>query len=276
MKEMYLYDYAKSLVLEAGNNIRKWMHEDLRIEEKSNPNDLVTNVDKSIEKFLVAQIKDIYPNHHIIGEEGHGHDIDSDEGIIWVIDPIDGTLNFIHQRQSFAISIGIFKNGKPYAGFVYDVMNDVLYHARSGQGAYQNETKLPFLKETTVSESIIGVNPNWLTKPKLGSILQPIVNDSRSARAYGSAALEIVYVATGQLEAYMTPRLQPWDFAGGLIILQEVGGRITNFLGNALSITQSNSVIVGNQAIHHEILVDYMQPHDEILQELHQRFNQNN
>lgn len=269
---MNLYDFAKSLVLEAGNNIRKWMNEDIDIEEKSNPNDLVTNVDKATEQFLVQQIQESYPNHAIMGEEGHGHDIHSDKGIVWVIDPIDGTLNFIHQRENFAVSVGIFKDGMPYAGFVYDVARDILYHAQTGKGAYLNEHVLPSLETSNVKESIIGMNPNWLTKPKLDTILQPIINDARSARAYGSAALELVYVATGQLEAYITPRLQPWDFAGGLIILEEVHGKVTNFLGETLSVTGANSIVAGNMGIHQALMEDYFKPHHALLVELHQRF----
>ncbi|NHM77078.1 inositol monophosphatase family protein [Staphylococcus sp. 11511212] len=269
---MHLYDFAKNLVLEAGNNIRKWMNEDLEIEAKSNPNDLVTNVDKSVETFIVNQIQAQYPHHKIIGEEGHGHDIDSTEGVVWVIDPIDGTLNFIHQKQNFAISIGIFKDGQAYAGFVYDVMRDILYHAKANKGAYKNETSLPSLQSTALKESIVGLNPNWLTKPQMGAILQPIIQDSRTARAYGSAALEIVYVATGLLSAYITPRLHPWDYAGGLIILQEVGGKGTSFLGEALSITTHSTVLIGNPAIHEEILTHYLQPQQDVLRELQQRF----
>ncbi|WP_281186926.1 inositol monophosphatase family protein [Staphylococcus schleiferi] len=268
---MHLYDFAKSLVLEAGNNIRKKMGDTLAIEAKSNPNDLVTNVDKETEQFIVSQIQESYPNHRIIGEEGHGHDIETNEGIVWVIDPIDGTLNFIHQSENFAISIGIFKEGKPYAGFVYDVMRDVLYHAKAGKGALMNEEPLPLLEDTVVSESIIGMNPNWLTKPKLGTMLEPIVSDSRSARAYGSAALEIVYVATGQLAAYMTPRLQPWDYAGGIIILEEVDGIATNFLGEPLAMTHPNSVLVGNKKVHTAIRQDYLRQHDETLIALHEK-----
>ncbi|UEX89452.1 inositol monophosphatase family protein [Staphylococcus ratti] len=269
---MHLYDFAKNLVLEAGNNIRKWMHEDLEIVAKSNPNDLVTNVDKAVETFIVNQIEAQYPNHKIIGEEGHGHHIDSTEGIVWVIDPIDGTLNFIHQRQNFAISVGIFKDGKPYAGFVYDVMRDILYHAKSSHGAYKNETPLPLLPSTQLKESIVGLNPNWLTKPKMGEILQPIIQEARTARAYGSAALEIVYVATGLLDAYVTPRLHPWDYAGGLIILQEVGGKGTNFLGEPLSITHHSTVLIGNAAIHEDIFMRHLQPKAQELQTLQQRF----
>ncbi|ELW0061753.1 inositol monophosphatase family protein [Staphylococcus pseudintermedius] len=269
---MHLYDYAKSLVLEAGNNVRKWMVEDLAIEEKSNPNDLVTNVDKAIEQFIVQQIQESYPHHRIIGEEGHGHDIESTEGVVWVIDPIDGTLNFIHQGENFAISVGIFKDGKPYAGFIYDVMADLLYHAKVGHGAYINQNAIPQLEGTQVRESIIGMNPNWLTKPILSSILQPIISDSRSARAYGSAALEIVYVATGQLAAYLTPRLQPWDYAGGMIILNEVGGVATNFAGEPLSITAPNSILMGNAQVHEEIRRDYLQGYDHVLTALQQKF----
>lgn len=269
---MHLYDFAKNLVLEAGNNIRKWMHEDIEIESKSNPNDLVTNVDKAVETFIISQIESQYPYHKMIGEEGHGHDIESTNGVVWVIDPIDGTLNFIHQKQNFAISVGIFKDGKPYAGFVYDVMRDILYHAKSGHGAYKNETPVPPLKDTLLSESIVGLNPNWLTKPKMGPILQPIIQDSRTARAYGSAALEIVYVATGLLSAYITPRLHSWDYAGGLIILQEVGGEGTNFLGEPLSITTHSTVLFGNRAVHKHILNEYFKPHENELKALQQRY----
>ncbi|ARJ51545.1 inositol monophosphatase family protein [Staphylococcus lutrae] len=269
---MHLYDFAKSLVLEAGNNIRKWMVDELAIEVKSNPNDLVTNVDKAVEAFIVQKIQERYPHHRIIGEEGHGHDIHTTEGVVWVIDPIDGTLNFIHQGENFAISIGVFKEGQAYAGFVYDVMNDILYHAKVGQGAYQNQDPIPQLSGTKVKESIIGMNPNWLTKPFLSTILQPVIADSRSARAYGSAALEIVYVATGHLAAYLTPRLQPWDYAGGMIILEEVGGIATNFLGEPLSITRPNSILVGNREVHEEIRQSYLQNYDFVLQALQQKF----
>ncbi|QLK85740.1 inositol monophosphatase family protein [Staphylococcus sp. 17KM0847] len=269
---MHLYDYAKSLVLEAGNNIRKWMNETLDIETKSNPNDLVTNVDKAVEQFLVEQIQRTYPRHRIIGEEGHGHEIIATDGIVWVIDPIDGTLNFIHQGENFAISVGIFKDGKPYAGFVYDVMSDVLYHAKSGQGAYRNEQRLEMIENTNLAQSIVGLNANWLAGKKISPVLQPVIREARSTRAYGSAALEIVHVATGQLAAYLTPRLQPWDYAGGIIILEEVGGVATNFLGTTLSITQPNSVIVANKAVHKEIMTQYMYEYRDLLNQLHEKF----
>ncbi len=106
----------------------------------------------------------------------------------------------------------------------------------------------------------------------MGPIFSEIVNQARSCRAFGSAALEIISVAKGQLAAYITPRLQPWDFAGGLIILNEVGGIGSNLMGEPLTIESANSILVGNKATHNEILENYLNPHNEVLTELHQRF----
>jgi len=268
---MTVYEFAKGLILEAGINVKKIMKQDIEIETKSNPNDLVTNVDKATEKYLFDNIKNTYPNHFVIGEEGHGHDLKDEHGVVWVIDPIDGTLNFVHQQENFAISIGIYHNGEPYAGFVYDVMNDVLYHAKAGEGAFENGMRLPEIKDTPLKTSIIGINPNWLTKPRLGDMFKPIVDEARSARAYGSAALEIVHVATGKLGGYITPRLQPWDFAGGLIILSEVGGRGTNLLGESLSIYEPSPIVMANQKLHAELIENHFQKHIETVRLLQNR-----
>ncbi|MDW3935418.1 inositol monophosphatase family protein [Staphylococcus saprophyticus] len=273
---MTVYEFAKGLILEAGINVKKIMKQDIKIETKSNPNDLVTNVDKATEKYLFDNIKQTYPNHLVIGEEGHGHELKDEAGVVWVIDPIDGTLNFVHQQENFAISIGIYNDGKPHAGFVYDVMNDVLYHAKTGEGAYENGNLLPAISSTQLKTSIIGINPNWLTKPRLGEMFKPIVNEARSARAYGSAALEIIHVATGKLGAYMTPRLQPWDFAGGLIILNEVGGVGTNLLGEPLSIYEPSSIIMANKDLHSELIDNHFKKNYEIVQLLQQKLKAKN
>ncbi|MDI9231185.1 inositol monophosphatase family protein [Staphylococcus caprae] len=268
---MALYDFAKGIILEAGNKVRHWMKEDLDIETKSNPNDLVTNVDKATENFLYETIHHNYPDHRVIGEEGHGHELTDTNGVIWVIDPIDGTLNFVHQQENFAISIGIYYNGEPYAGFVYDVMKDVLYHTKVGEGAYENTHLLKPLEDTELKTSIIGINPNWLTKPIMGKIFMPIVNDARSARAYGSAALEIISVAKGQLAAYLTPRLQPWDCAGGLMILNEVGGIGTNLLGEPLEMNRPNSIVMANKQLHDQILNQYLSEFKETIASHHEK-----
>ena len=150
-------------------------------------------------------------------------------------------------------------------------MRDVLYHTKVGEGAFENSHQLKPLKDTELKKSLIGINPNWLTKPIMGKVFTPIVEDARSARAYGSAALEIISVAKGQLAAYLTPRLQPWDYAGGLMILNEVGGVGTNLLGDRLEMNQPNSILMANAKLHREILNNYLCEFEEIIATHHEK-----
>src|SRR4051794_26248387 len=101
----YIDLHAKQWVMEAGDKIRDSFNKTLNIETKSNPNDLVTNIDKEIEQFFIDKIRQVYPNHRILGEEGFGDEISNLDGVVWIIDPIDGTMNFIHQQRNFAISL---------------------------------------------------------------------------------------------------------------------------------------------------------------------------
>ena len=140
--------YAKEWVREAGNRIKASFTKTLTVHTKSNPNDLVTDIDRETEKFLIKKIKTVFPEHSILGEEGYGNKPENLSGVVWMIDPIDGTINFVHQQRNFAISIGIYENGKGKIGLIYDVVHDELYHAVSGNGAYMNETKLEKLDIT--------------------------------------------------------------------------------------------------------------------------------
>lgn len=266
---MEIYKFAYQIMQEAGQIIRDSIDDDIQIETKSNPNDLVTNIDKETEERLFNQIKSTYPEHRILGEEGHGTDIDNTEGVLWIVDPIDGTLNFVHQQENFAISIGIFIDGEKYAGFVYDVMNDKMYHAIAGKGAWLNNEQLKPLEDTDLKTSLISTNPLWLTKEKLAKIYMPIVDQARSTRAYGSAALDFANVAKGNTSAYLTMRLHPWDFAGGLIIAEEVGAVVTNQLGEHLNILEANSILIGNKKIHQELLNEYFLPYKTRLEQIH-------
>nr|WP_263313698.1 inositol monophosphatase family protein [Mammaliicoccus sp. Marseille-Q6498] len=273
---MEIYKFAYQIIEEAGKQIRESINDELQIETKSNPNDLVTNIDKETEALICNNILNKYPQHRILGEEGHGQDIKDTKGVLWIVDPIDGTLNFVHQKENFAISIGIYIDGEKYAGFVYDVMNDKMYHALAGEGAWLNDQALEHIKDTDLKTSLISTNPIWLTKEKLSAIYNPIVEEARSMRSYGSAALDFAYVAQGITSAYLTMRLHPWDFAGGLIILEEVGGVATNQLGEKLNILGSNSVLIGNQKIHKELLNEYFLPHQTLLEKIHtERFKEN-
>jgi myo-inositol-1(or 4)-monophosphatase len=155
------------------------------------------------------------------------------------------------------ISIGIYEDGESRLGYIYDVVLNELYHALSGKGAYFQGEKLPFLQETAVEKAIIGINSSWLASNRLldpAQSLIPLVNDVRGTRSYGSAALEFAYVAAGRLDAYITMRLSPWDFAGGKIIVEEAGGIVTNLHGDPPNMLEKTPIIAACPGLHEKII----------------------
>ncbi|WP_033541652.1 inositol monophosphatase family protein [Planococcus sp. CAU13] len=252
--------YIKSLIKEAGHKIRNSFLSDISIESKSDANDLVTNIDKEIEQFFIARIKRDYPEHRIFGEEGFGDDIQDTDGIIWLLDPIDGTMNFIHQKRNFAISLGIYEDGVGKLGYIYDVVNDDLYHGVQGGGAYYNDERLRPLIDTGIGESILAMNATWAVPNRhfdhSGTL--KLIQDVRGIRSYGSAALELAYLASGRIDAYISMRLSPWDIAGGMVIAREVGAIATNFKGEPANLLEQDTFLAANPSIHSQILEKYI------------------
>ena len=150
---------VKHLLKAAGKKIITSFTSALDIQTKADANDLVTNIDKEIEQFFIKEINKNFPSHRVLGEEGFGDEIENIDGVLWIIDPIDGTINFVHQQRNFFISIGIFEDGNKKLGYLYDVVHDELYYARVGEGAYWEEHQLPMLEDVAVENALIGVNP---------------------------------------------------------------------------------------------------------------------
>lgn len=252
--------YAKSLIKEAGHQIKHSFLSEIEISSKSSVNDLVTNIDREIEQFFINRIHKDYPEHRIMGEEGFGDSIESLDGVIWFLDPIDGTMNFVHQKRNFAISLGIYVDGIGMLGYVYDVMADDLYSAMKDEGAYLNDMRISPLQKTVVEKSIIGVNASWVAPNRTveHEPMQRLVNHCRGTRSYGSAALELTHVATGRVDAYMSMRLSPWDVAGGMVIANEVGALSTNMSGKPLGLLKQETFVVANKSIHEELLRDFI------------------
>lgn len=251
---------AKNMLKEAGNRIRTSFSSELSIESKADANDLVTNIDKEIEQYFISQINAVYPSHLILGEEGFGNQLEHLDGIVWMLDPIDGTMNFIHQKRNFAISLGIYKDGEGILGYIYDVVLDELYSAHKGHGAFLNDERIPFLEETSIQEAIIGMNASWVVPNQHieNDGLIQLVRDVRGIRSYGSAALELAYVATGRIDAYMSMRLSPWDVAGGMVIASEVGAVATNLKGESLKMLGTDTFFVARGGLHEQILTKYI------------------
>ncbi|TXL67560.1 inositol monophosphatase family protein [Cerasibacillus terrae] len=256
-----IFQQAIKWIYEASSMIREKMNDPLHIETKSNPNDLVTEIDQATEKFFVNKIRSTYPNHFILGEEGFGDSLDNLTGTVWIIDPIDGTTNFVHQKSNFAISIGIYYNGVGEIGLIYDVKRDVLYHAKKGEGAYKNKVKLtPLKRDLTLEKSIIGMNHFWLCHNRLvdEKVMEKFVRTVRGTRSYGSAALEFAYIAEGILDAYLTLNLAPWDIAAGIVIVNEVGGVTTTIDGESVHMLKQSPILTCNPAIQEIIIKNYI------------------
>ncbi|GAA0338617.1 inositol-1-monophosphatase [Bacillus carboniphilus] len=257
---------AKDWVLEAGKRIKDTIDEELLIETKSDANDLVTNVDKETEQFFIHKINELDPTHKILGEEGFGDKVDSMDGVVWILDPIDGTMNFVHQKRNFAISLAVYENGVGKIGIIYDVMADDMYHVRPGEGAYLNDTKLRPLQNVPLSKAVIALNATWIVPNKRIDYtkLSPLVKEVRGIRSYGSAAIELAFVASGRLDGYITMRLSPWDYAAGKLLVEEVGGITSNLKGEPLSLLNKSSLFVGSPKIHEEILEKYLDSYEGI------------
>lgn len=255
---------AKIWLKEAGKRIKDSFQTKLAVQTKTDESDLVTNIDRETERFFIHKINEQFPSHRTLGEEGFGDQLDNLDGIVWIIDPIDGTMNFVRQQRNFAISIGIYEDGIGKLGFIYDVVHGELYYGVKGKGAYFNEIALPMLPQLPVNKAVIGINATWVTKNKRinPQILGNLVNDVLATRSYGSAAIEMAYVATSRIDAYISLRLSPWDFAGGKIIVEELGGVVTTLTGEPLNLLEGSSLLVAKPGLHQEIVEKYIQKND--------------
>ena len=253
--------FAKMIIKEAGERIRQAFSYDLVVETKSNANDLVTNIDRETELFFIEKIKAYAPTHRILGEEGMGEAVDSLEGVVWIIDPIDGTMNFVKQHRHFMITIGVFIDGVGKLGYIYDVMRGDLFWAIEGEGAWYNDSPLRKLQPVKLEEAVIGINASWVTPngkinhEKLISLIRKV----RGTRSYGSAAMEIAFVVSGKLDAYLSMRLSPWDIGGRTIIAKEVGAVATNLNGEYFDFLGQDTFLIGNPSVHKEILEKYIE-----------------
>ncbi|OCS90938.1 inositol monophosphatase family protein [Caryophanon latum] len=252
--------FAQQLIKEAARRIRESFSYDLHVETKSSDSDLVTNVDRETELFFIEQIKTFDATHRILAEEGMGEQVTDLTGVVWVIDPIDGTMNFVKQHRHFMISVGVLVDGVGKLGYIFDVMREDLFHAIAGVGAWYNGTPLRKLENLTIEQSVIGINARWVTENKYVDYEQvsKLVRTVRGTRSYGSAAMEIAFVVSGKLDAYMSMRLAPWDIAGGVIIANEVGAVTSTLAGEPVQFLQSNTFIIANPSIHPILLDQYI------------------
>ncbi|CZQ82300.1 inositol monophosphatase [Trichococcus palustris] len=245
----------KMWMREAAGLLKASFHEKLEIQEKTSRTDLVTNMDKTIELFLYEKISAAFPDERIMGEETIGHDITDLKGIVWIVDPIDGTLNFIKQQSNFAIMIGVYENGEGRLGYIYDVMHDEMFWAIKGKGAFCNGKRLKKIEDIPLAEGLVAISHRLIAADE--DEARKIGKASSGLRMVGSAGLETALVASGKLVAYIAPSLAPWDIAAGKIIAEEVGLVYRQLNGQSINLLKNNAVIVATPFTYQEIMANF-------------------
>ncbi|QIK70806.1 inositol monophosphatase family protein [Erysipelothrix sp. HDW6C] len=235
-------EFTVALVYEAAIKIREMMHDDIKIEQKTSKSDLVTNVDKQTEVFLVEGINGMYEHQNFLTEEKtvETHGLED----LWIIDPIDGTTNFIYQKKHFSISVAHYNLGKPVFGVVYDVMADNMYVGIVGDGAYLNGQKLaPLDQQQDLDTSVLTGD---VYRPDLFRLTPAEMKPKFiTHRFLGSGAIEICEVAAGNFQAYVFSKIKAWDIAAAVVLLECVGG--TFYLGgqiDTLAMTNDAHVVI--------------------------------
>lgn len=215
---------------------------------------LVSEIDKGSEAKIISMIKRHYPNHAILAEESGASNNTSDYK--WVIDPLDGTTNFLHGLPVFCVTIGIEYKGEMVAGVVYDPNLDELFTTERGSGAYCNGKKMKVSQASTLIESLLVTGFPYDIARNPDNAVEHFVNflmEGQGIRRLGSAALDLSYTAAGRFDGFWEVNLNPWDMAAGLLFVREAGGIVTDFSGSPATI-YSKQVLATNGVIHDAML----------------------
>ncbi|MEZ0609922.1 inositol monophosphatase family protein [Fibrella sp. WM1] len=222
-------------------------------------NDLVSYVDKECEKLLVPKLHALLPEAGFITEEGTTEQADRN-GLNWIIDPLDGTTNFIHGLPIFAVSIGLAQGNRPIAGVVYDPNRDECFSAVDGQGAWLSvnggaEQPMRVSPAQRLADSLIATGFPYYRFEQMQAylqILEQLMQRTHGLRRMGSAAIDLAYVAAGRFEAFFEYNLKPWDMAAGICLVREAGGIVTDFNGGDTTLFGGD--VVSGCAIQPELL----------------------
>jgi myo-inositol-1(or 4)-monophosphatase len=244
---------VRDLTIKTGAFIKSQQHEITheKIEVKGR-HDFVTYVDKTSEKMLVEKLKEILPESGFITEEKTA--VNNGEEFLWVIDPLDGTTNFIHGLSPFSISIGLLEHNKLVMGVIYEVSLDECFYAWKNSKAYLNGKEIKVSSSSTIEDSLIATGFPYYDFKRIDSYCQALehfMRQSHGIRRLGSAAADLAYVACGRFEAFYEYSLHPWDVAAGAFIVQQAGGKVTDFSGGENYVFGAE-IIATNAAVYDE------------------------
>jgi len=247
---------AGSIITRASSDLER-----LTVRRKRH-NDFVSEVDHAAEDAIIRTLREAYPSHAFLAEESGASSTGAEPEHLWIIDPLDGTTNFLHGFPQFSVSIGFQLRGRMEVAVVYDPMRGELFTAVRGGGTQLEGKRVRVSKQRTVDGALIGTgfpyraNLKWI-KPYLG-MLEVVMNEAAGVRRPGSAALDLAYVAAGRLDGFWEIGLAPWDTAAGSLLITEAGGRIGTLTGQPYD--QSGHIVAGNPKVY-EALLEALRPH---------------
>ena len=228
--------FLETLAKGAGAVLMKYFHRKHDVEVKPNAG-IVTEADKAAEAYLIKNILRKYPKSSIITEEtGEYH---GDSGLLWITDPLDGTSNYAHGFPWFCVSIGVYLHGKPKAGVIYQPFTRELYYAEKGKGAFLNGKRIYVSKTKSLKEALLGTGFYYSKSRSLKAEVEVFGKMNEMALAVrrpGSAALDLACVAAGRFDGFWERGLSSWDVAAGFLLVEEAGGKVTDYRGKATSI----------------------------------------
>ena len=215
-------------------------------------NDFVTEIDKRSEKLIITAIRGHFPDHAIQGEETG---LSAGQGTLWIIDPLDGTSNYIHNIPIFSVSIGVMEKNEMKAGVIYDPVHGEMFWAEKGRGAYLNKKRIHVTQVSAFSDALMTTGIPFRARDRFDEYMESFRRISLGTvgmRRGGSAALDLAYVACGRFDGFWELDLSPWDIAAGALILEEAGGKITDLWGKS-DYFKNGDVLATNGLIHEEL-----------------------
>ncbi len=250
-----LCSIAVQAAMRAGEVLRQGFRSSYQVSSKDSIHNVVTPYDHEAESVIIDVIKNRFPKHTFLAEERGGER--KCDSVLWIIDPLDGTLNFVHQIPLFAVSIAAYTRGEVVAGVVFLPMTFELFIAEKGQGAYLNGSRIGVSKTNELKNAFTVTGMPSGTKGNALNHIQPLLNFiqlENPIRDLGSAAIHLAYLAAGRIDVFWIPRLQPWDMAAGKLIVEESGGTVSHYDRGAHQIFPEANLVATNGLLHDQMI----------------------
>jgi myo-inositol-1(or 4)-monophosphatase len=250
---------AREAARVGGEIVMKYLDGDFTVREKRE-SDLVSDADTASERAMVEVIRRSFPGHAVLGEELHQADTSADE--LWVIDPLDGTTNFVHRIPHFAISVGFYREGRAECGVVYNPARGDWFTATRGGGAFHNGEPARVSTRTTLETSLVGTGFYYdrgaMMEATLATMRALFQHGTHGIRRFGTAALDLCMVGTGLFGGFFEYELAPWDFGAGRLFVEEAGGRVTTCHGEEMPLERT-TILASNGPLH-EAMLELVKP----------------